>query len=287
MIPLDKMSGPENKTFYSVRISSEKDASKDQGSLVANGGIYIKKNIECDQNVITDKITVRDAAKIAGNISIGGTIYCPDLYTLNDDTIGFKRNLIPSKPKYPISKNDMSTLGTRKEPWEIIYVNNIDTKHIDASTISIATNCSGLSSLEINSDCININENLNIINPVNNTIMMKSSDGFMETYVPNYTQWESFYGTQITYQPNLLLQITTSIILINTDTHNDIILILNGDQVPRNTKVKIYFLKKNQSCKIQYNISLITYNKKYVFTSKIPAKKISLFFMDNFVYLIN
>lgn len=281
------MSGSESKTFHSVRIISEKDATKNQGSLVTNGGIYVKKNIDCDGDIIVNKIISKESAKIAGNISIGGTLYCPDIYTINDDTIGFKRNLIPSKPKHPISENDMSTLGTCKEPWEMVYAHNIRADHIDVSRISAATNCSGISSLEINSGCININENLNIVNPENNTIMIKSSEGFMETYVPNYIQWESFFGTQITYQPNLSLQITTSMIFVNTDVYNDIALLLNGGHVPSNTKVKIHFLKKNQSCKIQYKISLITCNKKYIFTSKTPAKKISLFFMDDFVYLIN
>lgn len=281
------MSKIEAKTFQSIRLVSDKDASKNQGSVVTNGGIYANKNIECEQNIIADKLIIKNIAKIAGDTSIGGKLLCPDLYTINDDVIAFRRNLIPAKPKYPTSDDDKTTIGTHKEPWGMSYIENINANHIETSTINIGTNSIGLPSFEMQTGNININENFNIINPDTNVIMMKSSNGTLETYVPNYIQWNSFCGIQITYQPNILLQITASHIFININLHSEILLTLDGNDVPPSTKIKIFFLEKNQSRGIQYKISLLRYDKKYVFTSKVSAKKLKLFFMDECVYLIN
>lgn len=296
------MSGPEDKTFQSIRLMSEKDASRNQGSLVTNGGIYSRKNIECECDIVAEKIIAKDNVKIAGNVSVGGTLYCPDLFTVNDDTIGFKRNLIPARPKHPICNDDLSSLGTCRDPWNTIYAKNINTENINienintenirATSISIASNCSNIPSFEVNSGCVNINENFNIVNPQNNTVMMKTSSQSIETFVPNYMQWESVFPIQIPYQPNILLEITTSLIFINISLCDDIsvcdriVFCLDGNGVPLNTRVKIYFIRKNQSCKIEYKISLVACGKKYIFTSRIPSKKISLFFMDECVYLL-
>ena len=52
------MSKPEDKTLSSLRILSDKKASKNLGSIVTNGGIYIKKNLFCDDQITTEDLIV-------------------------------------------------------------------------------------------------------------------------------------------------------------------------------------------------------------------------------------
>lgn len=273
------MSKLEDKTLNSLRLLSEKRASKNQGSISTLGGVYVAKNIKCDEEIITGGLIVDGVTKLTGDVSIGGTIYCPNLYSIGDDTFNFKRNLVPE------SQDDIS-LGTRHKPWNMIYAKCIKSENIESSLQCSGTNTYGNTSFEILSDQININNNLNIINPETNIIMIKSCNGAFEIFVPIYKQWNSFQIIQLIYNPNEILHITTSHILLHIENLTELCLIYDGDLIPDSTKVKIYFINKNHSSKANYKLTLTRFNKKYIFTSIRPVNKIKFITMKDSVYLI-
>jgi hypothetical protein len=281
------MSKPEDKTLNTIRMLSDKKASKNQGSIVTAGGIYIGKNIECAEQIVTEDLVVKGLTKLAGDLSIGGTIYCPDLYNVDDDICRFKRNLVPAKPKIPISTCDKSTLGTHKEPWDILFAKCTKTTNIETSTITAGINKFGNPSFQILPNEINISDNLNIINPETNVVMLKSCDGVLEAYTPIYQQWDSVHVIELGYNPKEILYINASTIILNIGNMNELFLCYDADLVPNSTKVKIYFVKQNQLSKAYYKLILTRFNKKYVFTSIIPTKKIKMLFMENCVYLLS
>ncbi|XWV26614.1 putative orfan [Tupanvirus soda lake] len=281
------MSKPEDKSLNTLRVLSDKKASKKQGSIVTNGGIHVDKNIVCEEEIVTEDLIVKGLSKFAGDVSIGGRFYCPDLFSFDEDTFRFRRNLVPTIPKNPISDCDISSLGTYKEPWSTAYIKCIKAENIDASTMCVGVNCAGNPSFQILPEQININNELNIVNPETNVIMLKTCNGAIESYAPIYNQWDSFRTIEIAYNPQEILHITTSTILLNINNESELFLCYDADLVPPSTKVKIYFIKQNQSTKSRYKLILTRFNKKYVFTSTVPVKRIKLIVMENSIYLIN
>jgi hypothetical protein len=281
------MSKPEDKTLNSIRVLSNKKASKNLGSIVTHGGVYVDKNIECAEEIITEELVVKGLTKLAGDVSIGGTIYCPDLYTIDDNTFRFKRNLVPDRPKNPLSECDKSSLGTYREPWDIAYAQCIKAGNAEIGSFYAGINTYGNPSFSIRPSQINICDQLNIINPCNNMVMMKTCDGIIEAYAPIYSQWDSFRAIELPYNPEEILYISASTILLDIRNESNLCLTYDAKMVPPNTKIKIYFIKQKQSIKANYKLNLFRANKKYIFTSCIPSKKIKLMFMEEYVYLIN
>jgi hypothetical protein len=277
------MSKPEDRTFNTIRILSEKEASKNQGSIVTTGGLFVNKNIECCDKIIASELVVRGLTKIAGDISIGGRIYCPGLYSVDDEMFRFKKNLVPA---VPLLDCDKIGLGTYREPWEQAFIKCIKTVDIESSTICVGMNQIGNPSFQISSEETNINNRLNIINPDTNTVMLTSSNNAIETFVPIYCQWNSFRAIELTYNPNNMLHLSTSIVLLNTDGMSDLSLYFDANMVPPSTKIKVYFIKHKLGTKANYKLEILRFKKKYIFTSTVPTKKISLFFMENCVYLL-
>lgn len=91
------MSRPEDKTLNTVRILSDKRASKNQGSIVTSGGIYVGNNIECEKELVAEDLVVKGLTKLAGDVSIGGRLYCPGIYNMSDENICFKRGIMIEK----------------------------------------------------------------------------------------------------------------------------------------------------------------------------------------------
>jgi hypothetical protein len=281
------MSKPEDKTLNTIRILSDKKASKNQGSIVTKGGVFVEKNIECADQIVTEDLVVKGLTKLAGDLSIGGTLYCPDLYNVDDDTFRFKRNLVPAKPKIPMSDCDKSTLGTYKEPWDTLFTKCAKTITIETTTMCAGINKFGNPSFQILPNEVNVSDELNIINPETNVVMLKTCQGILEAYAPLYQQWESVRVIELIYNPNEILYINASTIILNISNINELFLCYDADLVPNSTIVKIYFVRQNQSVRSYYKLIITRFNKKYVFTSTRSTKKIKLLFMENCVYLLS
>lgn len=297
------MSKPEDKTFNTIRTISKKNATKNNGSIVSSGGLYVKKNIECEKEIVAKKLIIKELSKFACNVVIGGILYCPNLYTIDDDTIKFKRNIVPHKHIYPIKVDEKSSLGTLKEPWEEVYTQNIYAQNIYAQNISVE--CLKAKELEvcfipklavgknkcdnpifnIDIDEININGNLNIVNPETNVIMMSSCNNSFETFVPNYSKWNSFQCTKIMYEPKNVYYINSSNIFIDTNKSKNLEIEFDTSKVPNNTKVKFYFINEDRLIKVLYKLIMIKNRKTFIFTSKISVKKVKVIFIDENIYL--
>lgn len=312
------MSKPEDKTFNTLRTISDKRATKNNGSIVSNGGGYFGRNIRCEEEIIANELIIEDVAKIGGDISIGGICYCPDIYTVNEDVIKFKRNVVPGCVKNPSKPNEKSNLGTVGDPWEIAHINklisneicinefntnqlnanqinssNINTSNLCVTeatiehipTLSVGTNECGQPSFYAGCDQVNISTDFNIVNPNSNEIMMLAADGVVEVFVPLFKQWDSFKPIIINYVRQQILVICASYIFINTGSETDLFIDCNADTVPCNTIVKIYFVGANQLSKAKYELVINKHGKKYIFKSVHPVKKIKLIFMENHIYL--
>lgn len=281
------MAKPEDKTFNSIRLLSERRSSKNQGSIVTPGGIYIGKNIDCGEEIVTNELVIKKSAKIVGDISIGGKIFCQNLFVPINGIYRFEGDIVPALSTNS-TKSTEHCLGTIKEPWDMVYAKHIKTDKMDLTMMSIGPNCYGNPSFHVQNGQININDDLNIINPKTNVMMMKTYDGSIEAYVPIYNQWNSVRAVKLSYNPDETLHISSSNILLEIENiSNPLTLSYDTNMIPDSTKVKIYFIHKNQLAKMNYKLVLIRFNKKYVFTSVIPVKKIKLFFLEDCVYLIN
>src|SRR5271154_833769 len=189
------MSRPEDKSCHSLRTLSEKPASENHGSIISYGGIFAKKNIVCNEEIVAGNLIIKGTSKIAGDMSIGGTLYCPDVYYLDEDVIRIKRNLVPGLLKHPVRPDEKANLGTVTEPWDLVCTQKIQSKIIEVDTINAGTikagtinagtietcyfprmaigkNKFGTPSLEAQTGEINISDNLNIVNPDTNIIML-------------------------------------------------------------------------------------------------------------------
>ncbi len=275
------MSRAEDKTFNTIRALSDKRAGKNQGSIITNGGLSVAKNIQCDEGLV-----VKGQTKLAGDVSIGGRLLCPSLYSVDEEMYRFKRNLVPALPCNSGLECDKLSLGTYREPWDLGFIKCIKSENIETSTIYAGMNQSGNPSFQVQPSEININNQLNIINPDTNIVILKTCGDAIEAFVPVYNQWNSVRAIELIYNPNEILHLTTSTILLNIDCANDLWLYFNADLVPVGTKVKTYFIRKKLATKVNYKLEVHRMNKKYIFTSIIPSKKISLFFLDNCVYLL-
>lgn len=298
----------EDKTFNTIRTLSDRRAINNQGSITSTGGMYIGKNIICKEDILANLLIIENLAKFAGDISVGGNIYCPNLFTFDNENIYFHKKIhLPNDTStyYPNNNNEPSlnnsnnthrSIGTKEKPLPIIYCDCLKTNNLDITKLSIATNVSNNPSLVVEDNNININDNLNIINPTNNTVMVRSYDGKLETFVPIYNQWNSFSAIEIDYNPDDILHINASHIILNIKPEikeikdNDIkgvILNYDGNLIPDSTKVKIYFIQNQKSSKFNYKLTLYRSNKRFIFTSKQAVKKIKLIFLGENVYLAN
>lgn len=243
---------------------------------VINNDIYSHKNI-MSKELITNNFAIKKA-RIAGNRYNEQKIYYPN-------TIKFDKDIIPHK-----FENHTCNF---KEKWE-----NICGKydHLETNSINIGINDLDNPTLQISQNKLNINGYFNFIDPKTNVVMMKNTDGAIETLVPVYNQWDAFHAVHICYDPEIILRVTTSNIFIilekshdNTEDNQKRELLLNYDcdLVPNRTKVKIYFIRNNQAYRSRFKISLVRHKKKYIFTSIIKRKKIKLVFMENTVYSIS
>lgn len=275
------MSGPEDKTLNTIKVLSDKNASCDQGSITTNGGIYAKKNVMCEETVATNCLVVSDMAKIAGDLVIGGRLCCQGIYDIDDHTVSYKRSLNPART----IKN--LTLGAPNCPWKEIYSECLRSDHVESSSLSAGTNTNGISTLLVQNGHAYINGNFAFVNPETNNIMLKDNNGTIETYTPIYQQWSSFQPLELCYQPNTTLHITSSVIMMNIGENQQLELCYDANLVPINTKVKVYFVHQKQSAWAKYCLVLFKNNKKFLFTSDHPSKKISLFFLEKNIYLIN
>lgn len=270
------MSKPEDKTFNSLRIICDKKASMNQGSICTNGGLYVGKNIQA-QEIVTDDIVIKKNLKIANSVSIGGNLLCPSFFITDQDTIKFKKNLVPV-----ISNNVINVcLGTFEEPWEKCYVNDIKSCNIDSKNLLI-----GNSILCVN-DAVNICGETNLIDPCTNTVSFKYCQNKLNAYSPIYTTWKSFFVTNFCYKPDEILCINSSTIFMETEGCDFLKLQFNCDLVPINTKIKIYFVMNNESIKIQYDLNLMYKSKEFIFKSKKRAKTIKFFCIIGNIILLN
>lgn len=288
----------EDKTFHTIRIVSEKNACENQGSVVTHGGIYVRKNILCDDEVRTNELVVHGLTKLADDVSIGGILYCPELFYIDDVVLKIRRNLVPGKIQCCTKENEKASLGTIGEPWDEIHAKNIYSDQINTECIlsnqlqtleltAGKNECGGLG-ISIKPGEINIMDNLNIVNPQSNTVMINISNDCAESFIPINFKWNSFIPTEINYDCSQIYYITSSNIFINIadDCENMICLEFDACKVPNNTKVKIYFTSNGcQLIKVQYRITIIGKCKKYIFGSKNPTKKMKLIFVNENIYL--
>lgn len=273
------MSKAEDRTLNSIRIISDKTASEKQGSIVTNGGICAEKNILCGE-IVTGDLVVKGLTKLAGDVSIGGTIYCPGVYSIDGTAFRLGRNLIPGE-RVTGSTECGGSLGTYSDPWDLVYAGCVNTDGINAGH-----NINSLCSFQVRDNQTIINSNLDIVNPITNTVSLKTCNGIVEAYAPIYQQWDSHRFMCIPYRPGEILYLTVSNILLDTNGCDVLELCYDANGVPDSTKLRIYFMIGNRCCRINYKLELIRYNKKYVFTSTIPTKKIKFIFIEDCVYLI-
>lgn len=274
------MSGLEDKTFNTIKVLGEKDASCDQGSIATHGGIYAKKNIMCDETVVTDCLVVKDMAKIAGDLIIGGRLCCPELYEFNDHAISYKHSLIPVR-------SGSAMLGTHHCPWKEIHADILHTDNIHSSSLCIGNNVCGTPTLLIHDGHVYVNGNFTVVDPETNKVMLKNNNGTVEAYTSIYQQWFSFQPIELCYHPDMILHITSSVIMLDIGDNQQLDLCYDANLVPVNTKIKVYFIHQKQSAWSKYHLVLMRNGKKTIFTSNHPSKKISLFCLEKNIYLIN
>lgn len=281
----------EDKTLNSLRILSPKPAFENQGSIITQGGLYVAKNI-LSSDIVTRTFVSLGITKLVSDVSVGGIIFCPELYSVNEEVIKFKRNLIPGLLKNPSVVDEKASLGTISDPWNIIFAENIKTEQIESSRIAAdQTLIAGKNQLEqpsisVRPGEINISDQLNIVDPQTNTVLMKTNGYSLESYGPIYQKWDSFKGIKIDYDPNKILYITASNILLEIGDYHELEMEYDADKVPNDTKVKFYFIKKNQLAKAKYNLKITRFGNTYLFASINRVKKIKLIFTNDYVYLI-
>jgi hypothetical protein len=123
----------EDKTFNTIRVKSNKNASKNNGSIVTNGGMYVDRDIICSGNIEVN------------NIKCFGDILCPMSFRSDNRNIHFSKNLIPE-----IHNNHSNniTIGTFDKPWECIYANNGNINTIDVDKMHVEKYaCLGINNL--------------------------------------------------------------------------------------------------------------------------------------------
>ena len=278
------MSRLEDKTLNSIRLLSDKTAAKNCGSIVSNGGAYIAKNIDCDGCIISNELVTKSSAKIAGNLSVGNVLYCPDLYGIDDDTIRFRRCLVPGEPKNPISNFDITTLGTKREPWSVIYVDCVKTGPLAVPELTVGINYMGMPSLNIIPGQINIGDYLNIIDPLTNTLIAQSGPNCINANAPIYQRWDAFNGTKIVYKIDQTIDQTikleSSVIFLDIGSCLKLTLCCDTTCVPNNSWARIYFLSNGQSVRAKYNIKFLWGGRECCFICDKLVKKIKLVFLD-------
>lgn len=280
------MSRPEDKTLNTLRILSPRCACGNQGSIATPGGISVGGNIICQQELAAGSLISLGLAKFACDVSVGGIVFCPQLYSVNDEILQLKRCMVPG----PINSAELATLGTVVEPWPIIYAQTICTDQINTNVmevpiLKVGENCQEQPTIYADGDQVNITANLNIVEPISNTILMKTNGYSVETYGPMYNQWNSFKCMKVDYMKGQVIYITASNIFLDIGEHTQIDLEYDADRVPDNTKVKFYFVKCQQLAKAKYNLTITRNGRNYSFASVNHVKKIKLIFVGDCVYL--
>lgn len=270
------MAKPEDRTVNTLRTISNKSAGDHQGSIVSHGGIYADENIICNGTIISKNMAIDETCKIGKDLSIGGTIYCPSMYTVIGDAIKYFKSIIPDRNK----KSDPPMIGSYTDPWAIIYSEKIKTSVIESTEINTPLIQSNMNSTNIISD-------FNIVDPLTNCIYFKASDSKINTYCPLYQQWESIQPLNIIYDPSNILHLTTSTVFLETDNHVNLSLSYNIDIVPDNTIVTTYFVKNKISVKVNYTLEVYRCNKKCVYVSKKSMKCVKLYYVNESVYFLS
>lgn len=239
----------EDKTLGSIRILNEKIASNKQGSIVTAGGVFVGKNLMCIDEVVATDLIIKQNAKIANDVSIGGIMYCPELYSVDTECIKFKRNIIGIKS---------ISVGTVTEPIE----------HITATNITC--------------DNMTVQNNFNL---AGSDILLMRSDGLqLETLVPNYFLWKSFKSATINYCEQSQINIDVSNIFINVGELKFVKINCDGSEIPDNTKVTIYLINDKKITKCKIEIKIIVDDKIYC-ADRSKISKIKIIKMCDDIYV--
>lgn len=254
------MARVEDKTLNTLRVISERRASPNYGSIVTNGGISIAKNIDCNEDIIATNLIIRDNTKIAGDTCIGGTLYCPDVYTIDEDTIRFHRNLVPGLSKNPLIEAERTSLGTIREPWDHVYAN----------TLYVGKNAYGTAVMNVINNQINLNEPVNFVDSTTNIINIAVDDKSCKSFIPIHQKWRTFQSMTVDECDGVIC-ITTSNVIVATH-HDTITLNCDASLVPDNVKVVFYFLNHP----VTYQLYITRHATTFKFESITPVYKVKL-----------
>lgn len=228
------MSRFDDQTFNTVRVLSDKDAGKSSGAIVVSGGMYVGKKL------IVGEFATETIAKFGKDVSIGGKLYVPELYSLADDSIELKKNLLPKKSE---------TIGSDSQPWCEIYTTDLCADNIDTSTI-------------------------NINNGSNASISYTNMGGY--ELVPILRKWNNIMVQEIYAEKSDIHIISASTIFIDYRIETKIEIKLNANNVPDKTIISIYFINNGISKKIRTTLHIEYNNCKYCYD--FAEKKVKFFF---------
>ncbi len=77
---------------------------------------------------VVKSLKVFNNSILSGDLTIGGTINCPKLFTITYTDIFFKHDLSPSTPH---------NLGQKKNPWNIVFCNEIQSTEINTFKLNV------------------------------------------------------------------------------------------------------------------------------------------------------
>lgn len=239
-------------------------------------------NIGCGAT-IAGSTNICGSATIGGNVSVEGLIRCPELFSVEGNNVCAHKNVVPGLTTVGVR----ASMGTFENPWNNVFAENIVNKNIDTINVSAGVNQLGIPCLSVCNESVNLNQNFNIVNPKTNIISLCCTDEQIDVYAPIYFQWESFHAVNIKYKPDTILKITTSNIFVNITTYDKINLILDANDVPNNTKIKIYFMQKNIMKYINYVITFKRNNYAKEYESLVPHNKIIVILNNDKFYKLN
>lgn len=251
---------------------STADPSEGDASISTNGGLFIGRNMECFGAVHAGEIECH------GSMKVFGVFECPDFFTIDDNgKINFTREIVGSD-------NDI----IKKQ---LTYLSNMGSKHcpytdLNSNIISSNTGyfnnlCVG-QSLKIFDKNIRIGVPLQINNKKDKLLEFDINEGTI--HVPFYKKWDNFIVQKVSYSINSIVEITASVIILDVDDNNSIIINFDGENIPVNTKIKIYFINNlKRKTKINYQIKVFKNSLEYLFLSDLPEDRLEILVLSDMV----
>lgn len=290
----------KDKTCDHLYVTSTEPASNESAAGIIDGGLKVKKNILCEN------INCEDAL-IYGDLEVNGNFKNNLLYESDSENIYYKKNILPHYAD--------RTIGQKERPWSHMYTlyhqskqqktdtlkaNQISTKTLTADKLNITqAETQTINTQTINTQTINAGElkndtlsfgkgyicasgDLSLIN-TNGTLMFRSSGEEMEFCCPNYQTWNNFKCDTIIYERNLIITVYKSVMVIYIEDNTRIDLGLCIDNVPVNTKLKLYFIDQKimSSAKVVGRLRIYHRGKTNYLSFSDSKKTIKLVLIDS------